>query len=63
MLLNFSTVNNFRKGGGLFLGFRFQFPITVANDNGKGCFNMVNLSIGLLFLTFNVEMAYNYKLI
>lgn len=62
MQLKFLTTNHLREGGGLFLGFRFQFPITLVDyDNEKECFNMVNLSIGLLFLTFNVEATYNYR--
>jgi hypothetical protein len=52
-----------RNGGGLFVGIRFQFPVTNYDSEAfasKHTYSCLRLTLGLLVFSINVEVKYNY---
>jgi hypothetical protein len=52
-----------RNGGGLFVGIRFQFPVTNYDSEAfasKHTYSCLRLTLGLLVFSINVELKYNY---
>jgi hypothetical protein len=53
-----------RNGGGLFVGIRFQFPVTNYDSEAfasNHTYSCLRLTLGLLVFSINVELKYNYK--
>jgi len=52
-----------RNGGGLFVGIRFQFPVSIYDSEAfasKHSYTCLRLTLGLLVFTINVDVKYNY---
>ncbi len=52
-----------RNGGGLFVGIRFQFPVTNYDSEAYASnhtYSCLRLTLGLLVFSINVEVKYNY---
>lgn len=50
-----------RYGGGLFLGFRFHFPISIVDDRDiNKSWTTVYFSIGFLIFTVCINVDYNF---
>jgi hypothetical protein len=52
-----------RNGGGLFVGIRFQFPVTNYDSEAfasKHTYSCLRLTLGLLVFSINVDVKYNY---
>jgi hypothetical protein len=64
MKFNCSGSYNARKHGGLFLGIRVHFPITICDDNNINyTWRNTSLNIGLVVYTLNIEINYAHKYI
>jgi hypothetical protein len=53
-----------RNGGGLFVGFRFLFPVKMYVCDAfasADTYTCLRLTLGLLVVTLNVEIKYNYS--
>lgn len=62
MKINCSGSYHARKSGGLFLGIRAHFPITLCDDNNHNyIWRNVSLNIGLIVYTVNIEINYAHK--
>jgi len=54
---------HYRNGGGLFVGIRFQFPVTNYDSEAfasKHTYSCLRLTLGLLVFSINVDVKYNY---
>ena len=52
-----------KNGGGLFVGIRFQFPVSIYDSEAfasKHTYTCLRLTLGLLVISINVEVKYNY---
>lgn len=62
MKINCSGTYHFRKGGGLFLGIRMHFPITICDDNNHNyTWRSIRIHVGLILYTVNIEINYAHK--
>jgi hypothetical protein len=52
-----------RNDGGLFVGIRFQLPVSIYDSEAlasKHTYTCLRLTLGLLVFSINVEVKYNY---
>lgn len=64
MKVYFDGCYNARKSGGLFLGIRIHFPVTLSNDDNINLtWRNITLSVGLVIYTVNIHFDYARKYI
>lgn len=51
-----------RNNGGLFLGIRYNFPVTICDDEHTNkVYQCVTLTFGMIFFSINISINYNYR--
>lgn len=50
-----------RKGGGLFLGVRLDFPCYIFDMERNSHYTLIKLKIGLLLFTLNIDIMHSHK--
>jgi hypothetical protein len=62
MKINFDYNYHGRKSGGIFLGFRLHFPVSLCDDNDHTrSWRNISLQIGLILVTVYIHFNYAFK--
>jgi len=53
-----------RRWGGVFLGLRINFPVTITDYDGKNnnsVWRHIFIGLGFFFFTWNIDIDYNFR--
>ena len=62
MKLKFRANYHAKFHGGLFLGLRFNFPITILDTDSESTYKLSSLNFGLILFTLSIDFTWGKKI-